>query len=158
MLGKELNVTQNIQYQCLAIHMFTIDPLVGEKRLKTRHHDVSWPSLLDSTHKFNFAKSKYSVLLVIEYQIKWMCEILCTFSVCFYYYKDWCYVWIVLHLSDCDEKVPPPPHSPLDWEWNPHLLMTSIFTNAKCNIYCKEHMYFNRSNEGSHRIIYAADC
>lgn len=34
MVEKELNVTQNIQYQCLAIHMFTIDPLVGEKRKK----------------------------------------------------------------------------------------------------------------------------
>lgn len=117
MLEKEIIATQNIWYQCLAIHIFTIDPLVGEKRIKTRHFmpfslwapdlgnfltlhakqsvqctysqspspcvkrktelnkrtflealrrdDVSWPSLLIATHKFNFAKTKYYVLHVI---------------------------------------------------------------------------------------------
>lgn len=36
-----------------------------------------------------------------------MCEILCTFTVCFYYYKDWCYVMnSPAFVRLCDEKVP----------------------------------------------------
>lgn len=151
MLEKELNVTHNIQYQCLAIHMFTIDQLVGEKRLKTRHFMPFsfWaPDLGNfltlhaklSVHVpiFNLLApvlkekrslireqgcvmtfvvrlqrilsilQKQSILChMLKYQIKWMCEILCTFTVCFYYYKDWCYVMnSPAFVRLCDKKVP----------------------------------------------------